>query len=228
MLFISTLFLENKKEGLKRRKSKIKVKYILEIENLWEKYAFENRSEYALKRLLERIEFVVKKKSKICERKWIRMNITAEEFESVFYESIWKLCDGDSENIGYTPYGVYYFYETLVLVLKRREIDLVRKYTTKQELFESSTVPLKKYADEFIADEVNVEDKIIDEQFVREMIWNPLLKKEESDLLSIIYKNPDLSYEKIARMLGLKHHEKVRRILRKINKKLNLHKKSVG
>ncbi|MHA4246216.1 hypothetical protein [Bacillus cereus] len=228
MLSIIVSFIENKKTKLKCRKSDNKVKYILEIEKLWESYVFADRSEYTFNRLLKRLDFVIKKKSKICERKWIKLKITADEFESVFYEAIWKLCDGNDENIGYTSYGLYYFYETLDLVLERREIDLVRKNTTKQEFFESSTIPLKAYADEFISDEINIEDKIIDEQFVRDMIWSPLLKKEESDLLSIIYQNPDLSYEKLARMLGLKHHEKVRRTLKKINKKLNLHKKSVG
>ncbi|MCM3224016.1 hypothetical protein M3644_30265 [Bacillus cereus] len=228
MLSIIASFMENKKIKLKRRKSEKKVKYILEIEKMWESYVLADRSEYAFERLLKRLDFVIKKKSKICERKWMKMKITADEFESVFYEAIWKLCDGNDENIGYTSYGVYYFYETLELVLERREIDLVRKNTTKQELFESSTVPLNKYANEFISDEVNIEDEIIDKQFLRDMIWNPLLKKEESDLLSIIYRNPDLSYEKLGRMMGLKHHEKVRRTLKRINKKLNLHKKSVG
>lgn len=204
------------------------VKYILEIESLWGKYALKNRSEYAFKQLLERLNFVVRKKSKICERKWIKMNISAEEFESVFFESIWKLCDGDNENIGYSSYGTYYFYEMLLLILERREIDLVRKYTTKQSVFELSTLPLKNYAEECITDGVNIEDQIIDKRFVQEIICNSLLESEESNLLLVIYNNSDLSYEKIAKIIGLNHHEKVRRILKRINKKLNLHKQNVG
>ncbi|PHG07241.1 hypothetical protein [Bacillus toyonensis] len=204
------------------------VKYILEIESLWRKYALLNHSEYALKQLLERLNFVVKKKSKICERKWIKMNIPAEEFESVFFESIWKLCDGDNENIGYSSYGTYYFYEMLLLILERREIDLVRKYTTKQSAFELSILPLKNYAEECITDGIDIEDQVINKRFVQEIIYNSLLENEESNLLLVIYKNSDWSYEKIAKTMGLKHHEKVRRILKRINKKLNLDEKSAG
>lgn len=228
MLSIIVSFMENKKMKLKCRKSENKVKYILEIEKLWESYAFADRSEYALDRLLKRLDFVVKKKSKMCARKWMKMKITADEFESVFYEAIWKLCDGNDESIGYTPYGVYYFYETLDLVLERREIDLVRKYTTKQGMFELSILPLRIYAEGIISDGVNIESRIVNEQFCIEIISDSILNKEELDLLSIIYENPDLSYEKIAELMGFKHHEQIRRALKKINKKLNQYEKSVG
>ncbi|MDA2242396.1 hypothetical protein PDN14_29045 [Bacillus cereus group sp. Bc222] len=142
-----------------------------------------------------------------------------------FYEAIWKLCDGNDESIGYTPYGVYYFYETLELVLERREVDLVRKYTTKQGVFELSVLPLKIYAEELISDGADIENQIVNERFVIEIINDSILNREELNLLSIIYENPDLSYERIAGMMGFKHHEQIRRVLKKINKKLNQYKK---
>lgn len=210
---LKTSFTENKLEGLKRRRKPSQVDFIIKVEKLYQTYAY-NPTKQNEQQLLRELSFSISKKAVYWENKWKNKRLCKEDFESAFYEAAWEL------TTKYNYYCDFYYYETLCLVWERKAIDITRKLKTKKGKFQTSILPLDKGSEEFISDGTNMEEDIVNYDLVVNILNDENLTKLERQLLKTLYTNPDLSYRDIAEELGLNHHEQVRRILSKINKKL--------
>ncbi|MCM2982298.1 hypothetical protein M3599_15335 [Niallia circulans] len=204
---------ESKLEGLRKRKSD-KVNYILQIEKLWEKYAF-NRNEENLNKLVRSLKLTINRKADAMESKWRITGLCKADFESVYYEELWKLCDN------YNHYGEFYFYETFLLVIRNRSIDVTRKLTTKKGTFQKNILPLKEEVAKAMKDlRTDIEKEVINRDLVHGIFSDKSLSTQELKLLQAIYSNPNSSYRELATELGLNSHKEVTRMLSKIKKKL--------
>ncbi|MDQ0233028.1 hypothetical protein [Metabacillus malikii] len=208
---------ETKKEGLEHRcrKRLSMVDYVLQIESLWGKYAYE-RTEHALERLIRHLSPILKMKAHSLGNRWNNSKLSAADFESVFYETTWQLCDK------YNHYGEFYFYETLLLSLERRAIDLTRAHTkTKRGAFEVDIRRLKEEAAEYLADEsIDVEGSVLEGLLVTQLLNDVTLTIQERQLLQAKYEYPNASMTELAKAARLKHHEEVRRSFKRIGKKM--------
>lgn len=208
---------EIKKEGLERRfkQRPSKIEYVLQIESLWEEYAIK-RSEHAQEKLLKQLSYTMKQKAKAWGYHWNNSKLSAADFESVFFEEAWKLCDK------YNHYGDFYFYETLLLVLKRRAIDVIRKQTkTRKGAFEVEIGMLKEEAADYLADErIDVEGSVLDSLLITQILNDDTLTIKERRLLQVKFELPNVSMTELAKKARLNHHEEVRRSLNKIGKKV--------
>jgi hypothetical protein len=209
-----------KLEGLKRRyKNRTSIDYVLQIEKLWERYALEldtAKKERHLETILKMLSLTIKGKARATGARWNNSRLSAADFESIYFEEAWKLCDN------YSHYGEFYFYETLLLVLKRRGIDLIRKQTTThQGAFELKVRRLKEEAADYLPDaQVDVEGSALNSILVTRMLTVSSLTKQERELLRVKFHNPDLSKVELARAIGLKHHQEVTRLFKRLKIKL--------
>lgn len=212
-------FTQRKREGLERRNSNrlsMVNYYVLQVEKLWENYAL-TRSEIAQDKLLKHLTEILRNKARAWGRRWNNCKLSAADFESVFFEEAWKLSDS------YIHYGDFYFYETLILALERRAIDVVRKQTrTKRGTFEVEIRRLKEETADYLADiNINVEGNVIDRCVVTQMLNDDTLTEQEQQLLLAKYEYPNASMIELARGVRLKHHEEVRRTFNRISKKMS-------
>ncbi|HFJ9408619.1 TPA: hypothetical protein ACLBZV_001428 [Bacillus cereus] len=215
-------FNENKEEGLRGRWCKdTGINHVLRIECLlidyrYACYGFDKEiEEQALHHLLQALDYSIKKNSTWLECNWKSKGLSQADFESVFYEEAWKLCDT------YDWYSDFYFYETFLVAIKNRGINITRKLITKKGEFERNVLPLKEESAEFIADtRVDIETKVINGDLVERILNDSSLTEQERILLQAIYNNPDTSYRKLAVAVGLNHHEQVTRLLSRIRRKL--------
>jgi DNA-directed RNA polymerase specialized sigma24 family protein len=205
-----------KKKGLTRRFAQRPrmIHLVRQIEKSWEKYAF-THSQESQKKLIELLENTIKSMARWWGIRWNNCKLSAADFESIFFFEAWKLCDD------YNHYTEFYFYETLLLILNRRAIDLVRKNTkTKQGAFELAVRPLKEEAEDYIPDKsVDVENQVTDRIIVAQILNDSTLTDKERELLKAKYLNPDASMAELASHVGLKHHEEVRRLFKRIRLK---------
>ncbi|MCH6264617.1 hypothetical protein [Neobacillus citreus] len=212
---------ETKLKGLAARYKKrpSMIDYVLQIEKLWERYALAfdtQEKEKAQHKLLKQLSFKLKKKARAAGAHWNNSRISAADFESIFFEAAWKLCDK------YNHYGDFYFYETFLLALKRRGIDLVRSRTrTKQGTFELKVRRLREEAADYLPDkQTDVEGRTLDSLLVTQILNDETLTERERRLLRAKYENPDASKAELAQAVVLKHHYEVTRILDKVRTKL--------
>lgn len=204
---------ESKLCGLRKRKPE-KVNYIIQIERIWEKYAF-NRNDVNFNKLVRALKFTIDRKAAAMERKWNNKRINKADFESVFYEELWKLCDS------YNHYGEFYFYETFIVAIHNRGIDVTRKLITKKGAFEKNVLPLKEETAEFIPDiRINIEKDVIDRDLFAKILSEESLTDQELNLIQAIYSNPNASYRELAIEIGLKHPQQIKRSLQKIKNKI--------
>ncbi|MEH6429207.1 hypothetical protein V7759_06995 [Bacillus sp. H7(2023)] len=218
----SQSFNEKKEEGLRRRCCKdTGINHVLRIERLlinyrYACYGFDKEiEEQALHHLLQALDYSIKQNSTWLECNWKSKGLSHADFESIFYEEAWKLCDN------YDWYSDFYFYETFLVAIKNRRINITRKLITKKGEFEGNVLPLKEETAEFIADtRVDIETDIINSDLVARILNDSSLTEQERILLQAIYHNPDTSYRKLAEVVGLNHHEKVTRSLIRIKRKL--------
>ncbi|MFI8657995.1 hypothetical protein [Priestia megaterium] len=211
----SLSFAEQKLQGLKRRcPDRIKKNYILSIEKKWEAYAFNRTDENLMNNLLKALSYKIKVIAKYWEKNWNKQRLSASDFESVFYEAAFKLC----EEYGWA--SEFYFYETLLLIFERRAIDLTRKFKTQRGRFEASILPLKEEKVETFADTVDIEREVLNRDLVTQILNNEALTMQEKKLLQEIHSNPDASYKNWAEAIGLKHHQQVIRMLQRIKRKI--------
>ncbi|MFD2213754.1 hypothetical protein ACFSKK_08700 [Metabacillus endolithicus] len=189
--------------------------HVLQVEKLWEQYAL-TRSEVAQDKLLRHLAGILRKKAESWGHRWNNCKLCAADFESIFLEEAWKLCEK------YNHYDDFYFYETLLLVCNRRAIDLIRTNTkTKQGAFNIQVLRLKEEAADFLADtSVNVEEDVIFNSIVTQIFKDTSLTEQERLLLLARYEYPDASLKELSNLVGLEHHEQVRRSFNRIRKKM--------
>ncbi|QFY71367.1 hypothetical protein CEQ83_02150 [Priestia megaterium] len=208
-------FTEQKLQGLKRRcPNNGKEAYILSVEKKWEAYAFNRSDENLMNDLLKTLSYKIEMLAKYWGKNWRDKRLSPSDFESVFYEAAFKLCDE------YEWSSEFYFYETILLIFERRAIDLTRKFKTQRGGFEASILPLKEEIVETFADAVDIEKEVLNRNLVTEILNDKALTIQEKKLLQEIYNNPDASYKDWAEVIGLKHHQQVIRMLQRIKCKI--------
>ncbi|AUO12327.1 hypothetical protein [Priestia megaterium] len=209
-------FADQKLQGLKRRCSnRRRESYILAVEKKWEVYAFNRSNEDLMNNLLKTLSYKIKVIAKYWEKNWKKKRLSALEFESAFYEAAFKLCDE------YEWSSEFYFYETLLVVFKRRATDLTRRVKTRRGQFESSILPLIEQSAEFLPNDVDIELEVLNRDLVFQILNDEALTIQEKKLLQEIYNNPDASYKDWAEAIGLKHHQQVIRMLQRIKRKIS-------
>ncbi|PEM14470.1 sigma-70 family RNA polymerase sigma factor [Bacillus wiedmannii] len=210
-------FTEHKQLKLLERNPQ-KAEYILRIEKLWEEFAMEfnqEAREQRLEKLLEELRFTIQTKAEALAKKWINKKISAEDLEHEFWITAWTLCIEK-----YNHYQDFYLYETLLLALERKSIDVIRKYTkTKKQAINADSLPLLSKANNLYPSDEDIEKQATDRILVQQILRDELVSVQEQKILEIIYENPNLSYRKISDILGI-HMEQVRRTLGRIKRKL--------
>lgn len=214
-------FTERKRKGLLQRNPQ-KAEYILKVERVWEKYALafgrEQRA-HLLDSLLREFQFVIQKKAKAMARKWGSKKIPEADFEHAFWITAWQLCEER-----YNHYTEFYLYETLLLALERKGMDIIRKHTkTKKRALNTASVRLHEKAAYLFPSDEDIEKQVTDRMLVEQILSDEVLTSDERLLLETIYQNPDLSYRAISREIGT-HHEQVKRNLERIRRKLQHYK----
>lgn len=196
-----------------------KADFILTVERLWEEFALALDApeirERRLHKLLKALQFTIQKKAETLERKWVNKKISAADFESEFWITAWELCEEK-----YSPHTPFYLYETFLLALDRKGIDVVRKYTrVKKRTLNTGSLSLLEHAKDWLSSGEDIEGHITDRMLVEQILRDKVLTDLEREILWIKYEDPDLSLRKIGEKLGM-HVEEVRRTMVRIKKKL--------
>ncbi|WP_028400507.1 sigma-70 family RNA polymerase sigma factor [Ectobacillus panaciterrae] len=210
-------FTERKRQGLLERNPE-KAEYILKVEKMWETFALafdrEDR-EQRLEKLLIEFGFTIQTKAEALANRWNNKKIPVADFEHEFWITAWLLCE---EN--YNHYTEFYLYETLLLALERKSVDVVRKYTNvKRQAVNTDSLPLLTEADNLYPSDEDIEKQATDRILVQQLLSDETLTAQERGILETMYEHSDSSYRKIGEELGL-HHEQVKRNLERIRRKL--------
>lgn len=204
-------FIDHKLEALKLRCNKQgRIDFTLRIEKLLSDYRYAcysfDKSKYDLSQeaLFKTLRTVIKSKSNKWARRWNNRRLGSADFESMFYDTFWKLCDT------YSWYGEFYFYETLCLALERKAISLIRESTKTIQMLPLFDLP----------SDIDIENDIVNRDLILRLFQSDLLTIKEKGLLKVLYEHPEASLRELAVLTGFNHHEQVRRIFKKINKKV--------
>lgn len=164
----------------------------------------------------------VKNSSAQLAKKWKQFRIPPEDFESIFWEEIWQKVEYYSE-------GQFYLFEIIRNGMKLRTIDVHRRASrNKQEIFErtpvSYEIQCQEWREKGIPSTVSMEEAITNSMLINQLLSDPVLTREERDLLEIIYINPEASEQILADLMREKgydyYQQKVGRRLKTIRKKL--------
>lgn len=211
---VAALFQEVKEEGLRKRRPHF-ADNIITFEKMWEEYS-SNQSELAYETLHNAICDTIKASSRILGYRWNNKRISSADFESKLFELFWNLCKT------YKPGPEFYLVETFGQVIRKRQVDVVRAFTSRQRVFENEMTSFEKAETQgqSIASDVDIEKEFLSKELIQQIFTDDSLTQKERQLLQMIYDNPDSSYRKIADNLGLKSHKQVTRSLCKIKNKL--------
>ncbi|PFN09330.1 hypothetical protein [Bacillus cereus] len=204
---------EDKLERIKRIYDDKKVKQVLAVENAWNKYAMLRLDEgedafyivfnnYLVKGLMRSIlnKF---------ESAWENKRIFRDDFESVFWEKLWHVCQEHSWN------DEYYLYEKIRKSLECTGYNLVKsKLRTDKRKANHQNVDLIEDLEKIDSPfriEGNVETRLLIEQYCNDV---------EVSLITTYLESPHLSYRDLGRLCGINHPERVRRILNSAKRKL--------
>ncbi|MEI4800388.1 sigma-70 family RNA polymerase sigma factor [Bacillus sp. FJAT-51639] len=197
---------ETKLERIQRIYDEGKVKQILTLEKSWEKYARQRleEGENAFRIIYDNflVSYIVRVTLNKFENAWKNKRIFRDDFESVFWEKLWCVCQEHSWN------DEYYLYEKIKKALECAAYNLIKSKlrTDKRKANHQSidlVASLEKFDSSFCI-EGDVITKLLIKQYCDEL---------EEQLLITYLENPYLSYRKIGRLHGINHPEKVKRIL---------------
>jgi hypothetical protein len=206
---LEKMVVKTRKRMESRFQSKPKViEFILNVEKAWERYSV-NRDFTELYRLFVP---VVKAKAQLCARKWESCGVSAEDFESIFWEETWRIC----ENYRWT--SDFYLSETIYESFKKREIDVVRKVTGGGKLGHSVSLNEQDHIGG------NVEKEVTDKLLIEQMLEEALLTEKEKQFLAAWYENPEGTLQELARSSGHKHAMEAKRIQARLRRKLEMYR----
>ncbi|MEN1937780.1 sigma-70 family RNA polymerase sigma factor [Paenibacillus sp. 102] len=197
---------EDKVERIKRIYDDKKIKQVLAVEKTWNKYAMLRLDEgedafyivfnnYLIKGLMRSIlnKF---------ESAWKNKRIFRDDFESVFWEKLWRVCQEHSWN------DEYYLYEKIKKALECAAYNLIKsKLRTDKRKANHQNVDLVadlEKIDSTFRIEGNVETRLLIDQYCNDV---------EVSLITTYIESPHLSYRDLGRLHGINHPERVRRIL---------------
>ncbi|MED0885339.1 sigma-70 family RNA polymerase sigma factor [Bacillus mycoides] len=204
---------EDKLERIKRIYNDKKVKQVLAVEKTWNKYAVLRleKGEDAFYILFN--DYLIKAMMRSIlnkfENAWKNKRIFRDDFESVFWEKLWHVCQEHSWN------DEYYLYEKIRKSLEYTGCNLVKaKLTTDKRKANHQNVDLMadlEKMDSPFRIESDIEIKLLINQYCNDI---------EADLITTYIESPHLSYRDLGRLHGINHPERVRRILDSAKRKL--------
>ena len=159
----------------------------------------------------------VKRKAEYYEHRWKHWRLSASDFESEFWEVIWRLAED------YDASSKFYLGETILLALNRRAKNITHfaTQTKKGKLFHGA-LPLNEESIKNAI--VDFEQNIIDKVLVEQLINDYALTNEDKQYITNLYNSPGASHQWLADIMGYKHKEKSRRMLKRIRKKVYRYK----
>lgn len=204
---------EDKLERIKRIYNDKKVKQVLAVEKTWDKYAMLRleKGEDAFYIIFNDylIRSLMRSTLNKFENAWKNKRIFRDDFESVFWEKLWHVCQEHSWN------DEYYLYEKIRKSLECTGCNLVKsRLTTDKRKANHQNVDLMadlEKIDSPFRIESDIEIKLLIKQYCNGI---------EQDLITSYIGSPHLSYRELGRLYGINHPEKVRRILNSAKRKL--------
>ncbi|MCP9277392.1 sigma-70 family RNA polymerase sigma factor [Bacillus wiedmannii] len=197
---------EDKLERIKRVYNDKKVKQVLAMEKMWNKYALlrleEGEDAFHIIFNDYLIGWLIQSTLNRFENAWKNKRIFRDVFESVFWEKLWRVCQEHSWN------DEYYLYEKIRNSLECTGYNLIKaKLTTDRRRANHQKVDLIEDLEKIDSPfriEDDVEIKLLIEQYCNDV---------EVSLITTYIESPHLSYRDLGRLHGINHPEKVRRIL---------------
>lgn len=204
---------EDKLERIKRIYDDKKVKQVLTVEEAWDKYAMLRleKGEDAFHIIFNDylIRYLMRSTLNKFENAWKNKRIFRDDFESVFWEKLWHVCQEHSWN------DEYYLYEKIRRSLECAGCNLVKsKLTTDKRKANHQNIDLMadlEKIDSPFRIESDIEIKLLIKQYCNGI---------EEDLITSYIGNPHLSYRELGSLHGINHPERVRRILDSAKRKL--------
>ncbi|HDR8021687.1 TPA: sigma-70 family RNA polymerase sigma factor [Bacillus cereus] len=204
---------EDKLERIKRIYNDKKVKQVLAVEKTWDKYAMLRleKGEDAFYIVFNDylIKALMRSTLNKFENAWKNKRIFRDDFESVFWEKLWRVCQEHSWN------DEYYLYEKIRKSLECTGYNLVKaKLTTDKRKANHQNIDLVEDLEKLDSPfriENDVEIKLLINQYCNDI---------EVDLITTYIESPHLSYRDLGRLHGINHPERVRRILDSAKRKL--------
>ncbi|EJQ98548.1 hypothetical protein [Bacillus cereus] len=197
---------EDKLERIQRVYDAKQAKQILALEKIWGKYAMlrleEGRDAFRILFRNFSINCLVRVNLNKFENAWKNKRIFRDDFESVFWEKLWHVCEEHSWA------DEFYLYEKITNALECVGYNLVRsKLKTDKRKANHQNVDLVEDLEKIDSPfriEGNVETKLLIEQYCNDA---------EGSLLAMYLESPYLSYRDLGRLHGINHPERVRRML---------------
>ncbi|MFF2890778.1 hypothetical protein [Paenibacillus sp. NPDC057967] len=179
-----------------------------------------------LRPLFDILTVTIEGKAAKYARRWKRYRLEPEDFESIFYESVWTVAFQYFDMRGWDT--DFYYYETLLLVLDRRAVDYIRKMTGPAEALSRLAVLVADMSEPKSdpkrpvtkTDVQRLENEVIDRVTLADALRRADLTETERAVIVYMYTEPDVSYREIAAAIGLGHGETVRRAFGKAAGKL--------
>lgn len=204
---------EYKLERIKRIYDDKKVKRVLAVEKTWNKYALlrleEGEDAFHIIFNDYLIGWLIQSTLNKFENAWKNKRIFRDDFESVFWQKLWRVCQEHSWN------DEYYLYEKIRKSLACTGYNLIKsKLRTDKRKANHQNVDLVEDLEKIDSPfriEGNVETRLLIEQYCNDI---------EVDLITTYIESSHLSYRDLGRLHGINHPEKVRRILNSAKMKL--------
>ncbi|PEA27516.1 hypothetical protein CN923_12410 [Bacillus cereus] len=204
---------KDKLERIKRIYNDKKVKQVLVIEKTWNKYALlrleEGEDAFHIIFNDYLIGWLIQSTLNRFENAWKNKRIFRDDFESVFWEKLWSVCQEHSWN------DEYYLYEKIRKSLECTGYNLIKaKLTTDKRRANHQNIDLMadlEKMDSPFRIENDVEIKLLIKRYCNSI---------EADLITTYVESPYLSYRDLGRLHGINHPERVRRILDSAKRKL--------
>ncbi|MGE7866668.1 sigma-70 family RNA polymerase sigma factor [Bacillus paramycoides] len=204
---------EDKLERIKRIYNDKKVKQVLAVEKSWNKYAMLRLEKGEDAFYIVFNDYLIKAMMRSTlnkfENAWKNKRIFRDDFESVFWEKLWHVCQEHSWN------DEYYLYEKIRKSLECTGYNLIKaKLTTDKRKANHQNVDLVadlEKIDSPFRIENEIEIKLLIKQYCNDI---------EASLITTYLESPHLSYRDLGRLHGINHPERVRRILDFAKRKL--------
>jgi hypothetical protein len=196
--------------------------YMRQVEQEWLRFYYNDYDSLAFEGLYSLLKKRIKDMAKAYERKWKnKLRLSRHEFESKFWEVAWNV----SRN--YNTMGMdFLLYEYIKKAIESRAIDILRKEgRTEQGRFENdvdSYDQLTEFRDYPAL--INIEKDITDGYLVRQILSNVALTDKEREVIKAFHRHPTQSYRDLAKATGYTHPEQVKRVITRIQKKINDYK----
>lgn len=177
-------------------------RFILNVEEAWDRYAYYEDFGNLLHFVERRINFYARRNA----AKFYGYGLTFDDFKQTYLIELWRLAKSHN---GVTDEYDRYLYEKFHNALIRRGLDIVRKAA---RIFNHEITSVGLFAE--IPAQDNTESDVLTRLIIRSMPY------KERRVLSALYDNPDASNREIARRAGLRCHKQVPQTVERIRRLL--------